>query len=655
MKKIDKAAYQERLDRITAIFKDMMAHATEQARYRCPYKNRFDECTAQFGCRNQRKPRETGGLLMCGGDDKLDYRMAWETEEAPRERSDRGSTGERPDRVSTDERPDGGSKADRPDRGSITDGTTTRPLTAGRTIFDYADDLAVQVPTSCFRNGICHECIVEIRDGIEGLVSRTEAESFLRENYRLACQARVVDPDVDIAFSPLRRTPKILTVTEEKETPLDPMVCRQGDVVFYDGEEIDRYRGHLYGLAIDLGTTTVVMDFVDLETGESVHLCSFENPQRFGGSDVMHRISYDGAYEGELWNAIINAVNHEIMDWCERTGTARQEIYEIVVAGNSTMRDLFFRLDVQSIGQKPYKSLVENEYLAGERETTALTIGTRRLGLRANPKARVYGMPLIASHVGGDVAADLATVELAAQPGVSMLVDVGTNTEVVVAGDGRVITASCPAGPAFEGGGIKYGMPGYEGAIETLKWEDGQFAWRTIGDTPPQGICGSGLIDLLAELRRHGMMTPKGVFADRKQFDMAVVPESGITLSRQDASNLAQAKAANYCGQYIVLRAFGVAPGDVDRLFLAGGFANYVDVRNAIDIGFLAPVPEDRIAKVGNAAVQGAREILLSRSRRKALESMVKDIEHIELETTPDFFEVFVEACQFKPMPGVLV
>jgi len=677
MKKIDKAAYQERLDRITAIFKDMMAHATVQATYRCPYKNRFDECTARFGCRNQRKPRETGGLLVCGGDDKLDYRMAWETEEKPRERPDEyvGGTGAAQSagkgatqsagkgatqppgsgsEASKQDRDPPGTDAATPNRGSVTEGTTTRPAVIGKTIFDYADDLAVQVPTSCFRNGICHECIVEIQDGMEGLVPRTEAESFLRENYRLACQARVADPDVDVTFSPLRRTPKILTVSKEKETLLEPMVSRQGDVVFYDGEEIDRFRGHLYGLAIDLGTTTVVMDFVDLETGRSAHLCSFENPQRFGGSDVMHRISYDGSFEGELWNAIINAVNHEIMDWCERTGTARQEIYEIVVAGNSTMRDLFFRLDVQSIGQKPYKSLIENEYLAGERETTALTIGTRRLGLRANPKARVYGLPIIASHVGGDVTADLAAVDLAAQPGVSMLVDVGTNTEVVVAGNGRLVTASCPAGPAFEGGGITYGMPGYEGAIETLKWEEGRFAWSTIGDTAPQGICGSGLIDLLAELRRHGMMTPKGVFADRKQFEMTVVPESGITLSRQDASNLAQAKAANYCGQYIVLRTFGVAPGDVDRLFLAGGFANYVDVRNAIDIGFLAPVPEDRIVKVGNAAVQGAREILLSRSRRRELESLVKDIEHIELETTPDFFEVFVEACQFKPMPGVL-
>ena len=205
-------------------------------------------------------------------------------------------------------------------------------------------------------------------------------------------------------------------MTKDKKTTFDPVVTRRDDAIFYDNEEIDRYRGSLYGLAIDLGTTTVVMDFVDLESCQSVHVCSFENPQRFGGSDVMHRISYDSEYKGELWNAIINAINHEIIQWCEQSGTTRQEIYEIVVAGNSTMRDLFFRFDVQSIGQKPYKSLVENEYIAGKRETTALTIGTRRLGLRANPKARVYGLPIIASHVGGDVAADIATCLLYTSP-----------------------------------------------------------------------------------------------------------------------------------------------------------------------------------------------------------------------------------------------
>ena len=633
MKKIDKSAYQARLDRITELFENMATHATEQSSFRCPYKNRFNECTAVFGCRNQRKPKKENGLLLCGGDDKLNYQNAWEEGQKPSYHLGWDQSKQAKNESNT---------------------TSTQTMNINQTVFDLADSLAVKIPTSCFRTGICHECIVEINQGMEGLVPRTESESFLEGDYRLACQAQVINPDINITFTPLHRKPKILTLAKEKDIALEPVVERHGDNVLYDGEVIDQYRGNLYGLAIDLGTTTVVINFINLETGQSVHLRSFENPQRFGGSSIMHRISYDGKYEGELRKAIINAINKEIEDWCNQAGIRRQEIYEIVVAGNTTMRELFFRLNVQSIGQKPYKSLIEKEYLSGARQTTSLTIGTRRLGLRANPKARVYGAPIIASHVGGDVASDMVAVELATRPGISMLVDVGTNTEVVVAGNGRIITASCPAGPAFEGGGIKYGMPGYEGAIESIKWQDGSFNYNTIGNTAPVGICGSGLIDLLAELRTHNMMRPKGVFSDRKQYELSIVNHAGISFSRQDASNLAQAKAANYCGQYIVMRAFGVSPSQVDQLFLAGGFANYVDINNAIAIGFLPPVPEERIIKVGNASVQGAREILLSRSQRQSINELVRNIEHIELETTPDFFDIFVEACQFKPMPKVL-
>src|SRR5262249_11807577 len=255
---------------------------------------------------------------------------------------------------------------------------------------------------------------------------------------------------------------------------------------------------------------------------------------------------------------------------------------------------------------------------------------------------------------GADMAADLVSIDMDSQRDVVMLVDVGTNTEVVVGHAGKMLTASCPAGPAFEGGLIKYGMPGYEGAIESVRWSDGKWRYRTIGDAAPDGICGSGLVDLLAELRRQGQMTPKGVFRD-KLFELVIVPERGITFSREDASSLAQAKAANYCGQLIVLRQFGVNPGEIAKLYLAGGFANYVNVTNAIEIGFLAPVPEDRVVKIGNAALEGAKEILLSKRKRESLDSLTKRIEHVELETTPDFFDVFVEGCQFKPMPSELV
>lgn len=633
MKKIDKTEYEKRLNKITQIFEDLVTHADEQATYRCPYKNRFDHCTAQFGCRNQRKIDEGTGLL-CVGDDKLDYRDAWETD-------------------ATDDI----GKLDTSSNGTITCDGKTYQLSPGKTVFDYADDLAVQVPTSCFRTGQCHECIVEIKHGMEHLRPPNEAESFLRDNYRLACQSVVLDVNAHIEFTPLRRSPRILThigtVEEKPDTPqsLNPMVTQKDGIVYYDNEPIDRFRGHIYGLALDIGTTTVVANLVDLENGETVSVSSFENPQRFGGSDIMHRISYDGEFAGELRKSLIAALNSQIMDMCETHDFVRQEIYEIVVAGNTTMRDIFFRQDVQSIGQKPYKSIIEHEFLDGIRPTTSLTEKARRIGIRSNPKALVYSLPLIASHVGADVAADLVSIDMHSQDNIVMLVDVGTNTEVVVGNSERMVAASCPAGPAFEGGGIEYGMPAYPGAIESVKWNDGKIEYETIDGKEPQGLCGSGLISLLAELLRNEQMSPKGVFADRKQRILELLPEHGITFSREDASNLAQAKAANYCGQYIVLRHFGCSPQDISKLYLAGGFANYVNIQDAIDIGFLAPVLEDRIVKIGNAAVGGAREVLLSREKRTEIEDFVKNIEHIELETTPDFFEVFVEGCQFKPMP----
>ena len=525
---------------------------------------------------------------------------------------------------------------------------------AGCTLFDFADRLGVRVPTSCGRQASCHECIVDVTCGMEALEPRTGPEGFLRGAYRLACQAVVADDSVDIEFAPLARRPKILTTSTAVESEIDPIVTRRGGTVFYDGEAIDEDRGRLCGLAVDWGTTTVALELLDLESGSCLWTSSFENPQRFGGSDVMNRISYDGGTgRGELHKSAISSLNREIKEICRSLGMERLQIYEIVLVGNATMRDLFFGLDVQSIGQRPYKSQIELEYLANRRADTTLLELAHRLGVFAHPKARIYGGPLIASHVGADTAADLLATGMYGSTETSMLVDVGTNTEVVVAHQGRLVAASCPAGPAFEGGLITYGMSGCDGAIEELTRNGHGWNYRTIGDVPPQGICGSGLIDLLAELRRSGSMAPKGIFANKANV-LSIVPEQGITFSREDASNLAQAKAANYCGQYIVMRHCGVDPGDIQRLYLAGGFANYINVRNAIDIGFLAPAAEERIVKAGNASLSGARQMLLSRRKRRLIEEVVRRVEHVELETTPDFFDIFVEGCQFKPMPAKL-
>jgi uncharacterized 2Fe-2S/4Fe-4S cluster protein (DUF4445 family) len=513
----------------------------------------------------------------------------------------------------------------------------------------------MQVPTSCRRTGRCRECVVEVTSGSDSLAPPTPPEDFLRAPFRLACQAEVTAPGAAIEFAIIRRRLRIVAPEPAPRTrPIDPVVRVAGGIVHYGDEPIEPRRAGLYGIALDLGTTTLVLELVDLEHGSTLEVVALENPQRFGGSDVINRISYDEAHGGgELRDAVRKALNRELGALYERRGIDRREVYEVVVVGNATMRDLFFGLDVAAIGQRPYKSITESEKLAGRRDSTTLLRLAHELGVRAHPRARIWGGPLIASHVGADVAADLVAVGLdGTQDGISMLVDVGTNTEVVLAGRGRILATSCPAGPAFEGGLVRYGMQASEGAIERVDVRaDGSFAIRTIAGAPARGLCGSGLIDLVAGLRRTGGMDAKGRFPERAQ-SIVVCPQEGITFSRADGSALAQAKAANTVGQWILLRELGVQPHEIDRLYLAGGFATYVDIGNAIEIGFLAPVAHERISKVGNASLAGARELLLSRSARRDIERLIARIEHVELELTPDFFELFVDGCQFKPLPA---
>ncbi|MCH7801753.1 MAG: DUF4445 domain-containing protein [Chloroflexi bacterium] len=390
-------------------------------------------------------------------------------------------------------------------------------LTAGQSIFDYADALKLRVPTSCGRTGECHECIVELRRGLDALTPPTDSERFLRDNYRLACQARVVDPDDDIEFQVLRRQPRILTDSVRRQVSLDPVVRRLDDSVTFNGDRIDAYRGRIYGLAVDAGTTTVVMNLVDLETGEVLHTASFENPQRFGGSDIMHRISYDGGpFQGELRQVMLSSLNFEIGDMARRLKFHRRNIYEVVIVGNSTMRDILFGIDVQPIGEKPYMSVTETEMREGKRESTVISTTAREMGLRVFPAAHIYGGPLIGCHVGADVAADLLAIGMDQQDDVVMLVDVGTNTEVIIGNRHKLMATSCPAGPAFEGGQITYGMPGYDGAVESVRVESDGATIQTIGDITPQGICGSGLVDLLAGLDRQADHLPCARRVDRR-------------------------------------------------------------------------------------------------------------------------------------------
>ena len=521
----------------------------------------------------------------------------------------------------------------------------------GYTIFEYADSLKVRVPTSCGRTGECHECIVEIKRGMGSLNDLAPEESFLRDNYRLACRAIVEDVHSDVEFATLRRQPKILSTGIRRSAERDPRVVRKGTVVSIDGEPVDKYHGVILGLAGDIGTTTVVLNLVDLESGETLQTSSFENPQRFGGADVMNRISYDGGdFQGELQQVILSSINFEIGSMTRASRVHRRQIYDVVLVGNTTMRDILFGVDVQSVGQKPYKSTVQKDFEDGLRDSTSLDTAAHSLGLRVFPKARVYSGPLIGSHVGADVSADLLAIAMDEAEDPVMLVDVGTNTEVIIGNKDGMVAASCPAGPAFEGGQVTYGMPGYDGAVETVTIVEGKARISTIGGASVEGICGSGLVDLLAELRRSGLMNELGVFADGSN-GYPFAPERQMELYRSDISALAQAKSANYSGQYIALRRFGKPIDRIAKMYLAGGFANYVDEQNAIAIGFIANFPTEKIEKAGNASLEGATLMLNSIGMRSTIENLVKNIEHIELETTPDFFDIFVEGCMFKPMP----
>jgi uncharacterized 2Fe-2S/4Fe-4S cluster protein (DUF4445 family) len=525
------------------------------------------------------------------------------------------------------------------------------PIGPQKTIFDYADDLEIRVPTACGRNGECHECVVEIKKGMESLNQLTQEETFLRGNYRLACQAVVKDLTSNVEFTTLRRQPKILTSGVKRPVKLDSVATKRDDRVFIEEMDADRYQGHILGLAGDIGTTTIVLSIVDLESGDTLTSSSFENPQRFGGSDVMNRISYDGGpNKGELKKVLLSSINYEIGEMLSEHKIHRRRIYDAVLVGNTTMRDILFGVNVQSVGEKPYKSIIQNDMESGSRESTAINISAKELGLRIFPQARIYSGPIIGSHVGTDVAADLLAIRAEESENPIMLVDIGTNTEVVIGTRDKMVAASCPAGPAFEGGEITYGMPGYEGAVESVKIKDGILEIDTIGDAGIQGICGSGLIDLLAELRKSNLMTELGVYSNGDN-EYIFSEKENMALYRSDISALAQAKSANYCGQYLALRHFGAPISKISKLYLAGGFANYINSSNARDIGFIANFPLKKIEKVGNASLEGAMLMLKSIKMRMEIEKLVLGIDHLELETVPDFFEVFVEGCMFNPMP----
>ncbi len=524
----------------------------------------------------------------------------------------------------------------------------------GVTLFDSAEALGINVPTSCRKQGKCKECLVEVVAGMDCLSARTPAEKHLKGNFRLSCCTRITAEAGEVRCHTMRRGEMKIErhalnlPVRAQLAKLDPAVTRDGARILLDGVEIDRNPGPIHGIAMDLGTTTVVLRLLNLETGEVIASSSFENPQRFGGSDVMARIQYD-TEDGTrvLQRTLVGYLNHAIQEF----PVDPKSIYEVVMGGNSTMRDMFFRLSVHSIGQSPYQSITELEMAEGRRPGTSLSESAARLGLALHPKARVYGLPIISGHVGADAAACMLAIDLANEERLVAVMDIGTNTELILGNKHKIFAASCPAGPAFEGGAISCGMPGLPGAIEKIEIAtDGSTRTQVIGNGPAEGICGSGLVDMLSELLRTERINALGRFEHGDGFTLDVPSDQPLYFTESDINELAQAKGANAAGLQVVFDQYGLRFEDLDVFYLAGGFGRYLNIESSRRIGLIPNIDDAKILQVGNASIEGASIALLSRTKRAELEALVKRVTHCRLETHPGFFNYFVEGCQFNPI-----
>jgi uncharacterized 2Fe-2S/4Fe-4S cluster protein (DUF4445 family) len=508
---------------------------------------------------------------------------------------------------------------------SLTINEQTVEAGPGQSIFDCAERLGVRIPTSCNKQGKCRECLVEVTEGAALLSPRTERESHLDGRFRLSCQTQAVGSGHVHCHTMRRGRMQI-------ERGGRPSTIVAGDAA--DG----------FGIAADIGTTTVVMRLYDLGSGELVADAAFENPQRFGGSEIMARIQYDSTHPGRLlMRTLAGYMAHAVEEFPVRG----EDIREVVIVGNSTMRDLFFRQNVWSIGQSPYRSITEIEVEQGKRATTVLTTTGLRSLLPVHPQARVYGGPIVSGHVGADAAACMLAVDLAHEKRLVAIMDIGTNTEIVLGNRDRVMAASCPAGPAFEGGAIACGMPALDGAIQDVEIDErGAFRLGVIGGGRAVGICGSGLVDLLSELLRTERMNELGRFDDGSRIDLA----DDVYLLESDVNELAQAKGANIAGIRTVCDSYGVSLDEIEVFYLAGGFGRHLKIPAAQRIGLIPAIDPGKIVQAGNAAIEGASIALRSEAKRRELEELVRRVEHCRLETHPKFFDFFVDGCQFGPV-----
>jgi len=599
-------------------------------------------------------------------------------------------------------------------------GRTVRAGEAARIVEAAAlAGLALDMP--CGGEGTCGKCRVIVREGAgePGPVERrTFTPEELQQGFRLACQSLVAGPMV-VEIPPgslLVSGLKILTRTQGPaafapdpavwkryvelprpdrtsdaadlarlqhalgplEADLDvlrelPRLVREADfrgtAVVADGALVDFEPGDTqsagYAVAVDVGTTTLVAMLVDLGTGEEAAITSRLNPQTAFGEDVLSRILYTQQNPqglGELHGAVSGAIDEMIGLVAEQAGIDRRQIYEVTCSGNTTMQQLLCRIDPRHLGEVPFVPATSGRVL----------VPAARLGLGIHPRGRAYVMPSIGGFVGGDTVSGILATGLADASGPTLLVDIGTNGEIVLAAGGKLSAASTAAGPAFEGARIMHGMRASVGAIEKVA-VDGRLRIHVIGGALPVGLCGSALIDVAAEMLRHGLLTPDGrlrppddlpqdcladlrsrvvLYKDKAAFVLVPGDQSGtgspVLLTQQDFRELQLASGAIRAGIVILLGRAGLSPDDLEAVLVAGGFGNFIRRGNAQRIGLLpGRIPRDRIRYQGNTSLAGARLVAVSRQARQIAEDLAARTEHVDLSRDPDFRWAFAEAMLF--------
>ena len=472
------------------------------------------------------------------------------------------------------------------------------------------------------------------RSDLERLISTLEKN----ENLRIT----------DIDYNSLK---ELATVLRKDEWKVTVSIFKNREIVQIEsGDTSESY----YGFAVDIGTTKLAGYLINLSNGKTVSTVSSLNPQSKYGEDIISRITFtmkDFKSFSEINKCIIEGVNKLILQACHNVGISSDKILDVTIAGNTAMHHIFLGVPPLHLSLAPYPPVLSRGF----------EVKTTDLGLKTNNRSRAYLLPVIAGFVGGDAIADIIATGIHSADNLSMLIDIGTNAEIVLGTKKRMISCSCASGPAFEGAHIRHGMRASEGAIERI-WIDPRsldVSFKVIGNIKPVGICGSAIVEGIAEMFRTGIIDSRGRMDQNKtrsirnrndSLEFVIVDNSAsgidddIVITQSDVREIQLAKAAVYTGISILMKHMKIKPKDIKKFYLAGAFGTYIDPSSAIDLGMFPEIPLDLIQFVGNTAGSGARMTLLSHPTRNIVKKIIKKIDYIELGANPNFQKEFISS-----------